>query len=122
LAYVGRLLYDSAVWNLVEKTMSKEIKPGSTVEVKVVKAPRTQPARYTLGRIFLRDPAVRKSRSSDAKPVREHRRGGRMWRARPRGTVLQIPAVGDTCTVRASVELLRDLANVTKFVSVKARS
>lgn len=98
--------------------MAETIKPGSTVEVKVVKAPRSKGARSTLGRIFLRDPAVRKTRTSQPKPVRERRRGGRMWRARPRGTVLAVPGVGDTCVVRASVDAIRDLSSVADFVSV----
>ncbi len=98
--------------------MADTIKPGSTVEVKVVKAPRSKGARYTLGRLFLRDPAVRKSRTPGPKPLRRTPRGGRLWRARPRGSDVQVPAVGDVCTVRASVDTIRDLSSVANLVDI----
>jgi hypothetical protein len=102
---------------MTEKAMSQTIQPGTTVEVKVVQRPRSKGARSTLGRLFLRDPAIRKERG-EKKPLRLHQRGGRQWRARPKGSDVRVPELGDTCTIRASVDAIRDLSSVSDCVSV----
>ena len=62
--------------------MATQVKPGQWVNVTVKKRPRAAAQVKTLVRLFEKDPAVKKERErlSSTRPVREHRRGGRIRR------------------------------------------
>lgn len=98
-----------------------EIVPGKTVSVEIVAQPRSEAARKTLVRLFSKDPVVvRQARwQSRHRPSWQvWRRGGRMWHHQMK---TQSPAkitVGNRVVLRATVDVLRDLESVSRFVSV----
>lgn len=100
--------------------MATEVKPGQWVNITVVKRPRAAAGVKTLERLFGRTVSARKARERQAKarPITDHRRGGRMWKDRPPHIrVVEIKA-GATCKLFASVDVLRDLESVANSVQV----
>ena len=104
--------------------MAGEIKPGAVVKVKVKRTPLKEAAAKTLSRLFAKDSTNKKQRRfrkkllADAMDVR--RRGGRPWEVRPQAPRLVQPGVGDSCTIRATMDVLGDLKSVSRFVEVTA--
>ncbi|MFA9479873.1 hypothetical protein ACERK3_16440 [Phycisphaerales bacterium AB-hyl4] len=102
--------------------MIDNVTPGQTIRVKVVKHPTNASARKTLTRILSKDADVkreddrlRKVRKTSAK---HKQRGGRDWTSY---TVKQRPVtgdIGDEGTIFASVDVIRDLGSVKRFVEV----
>lgn len=102
--------------------MIENIAPGDTVTVKIVKQPTNAAARKTLVRVLSKDAAVqrendhqRKVRKTHAKPKQ---RGGRTWISK---TVKQRPVegkVGEAGSIRATVDVIRDLGSVDRFIEV----
>ncbi|MEX2386901.1 MAG: hypothetical protein WD534_03405 [Phycisphaeraceae bacterium] len=96
--------------------------PGQTIRVKVVKQPTSESARKTLTRVLSKDADVKRENDRQRR-VRESsakykQRGGRTWCSH---TVKQRPvtgAVGEEGTLLASVDVLRDLGSVQRFVEV----
>lgn len=105
--------------------MAIEAKPGSTLSVKLTKNPTNEAAAKTLSRIFGRDSANKKARARRKKllasSMRVERRGGRPWEVRSKAPRLVQPRPGDSCKVFATTAILRDLASVSRFVSVSAK-
>ncbi|MCG3137267.1 MAG: hypothetical protein HJJLKODD_01110 [Phycisphaerae bacterium] len=95
------------------------ILPGKTITITIVKEPRTENAKQTLGRVFLKDPKVRKARNDDPKPVTWSRRAGRYWHEQPSGSVLLYPKKGESAKVRATVDVIRDLGSVERYIEVR---
>ncbi|XAL99153.1 hypothetical protein OT109_16415 [Phycisphaeraceae bacterium D3-23] len=103
-----------------------DITPGSTVTVKVVKAPKSEAARKTLVRLLSKDAAVI-AENKRLKKVRKANetmstRGGR-WRVWESRLVKQRPVtgtVGEAGTFRATPDVVRDLNSVDKFIEVSA--
>lgn len=103
-----------------------DIAPGTTVTVKIVKAPKSEGARKTLVRLLSKDAEVIKE-NKRLKKVRKvnqtmSTRGGR-WRVWESRLVKQNPvigAVGEAGTFLATPDVLRDLRGVEKFVEVSA--
>ena len=103
--------------------MATQIKPGSKVVVKVVKAPTNQGAKKTLVRLLSKDPAAQREMKRQA-AIRK-----RLYNPQPRGgrtygghVVKQQPVhgeLGESGTIVASLDVLRDLASVDRFVEVK---
>jgi len=101
----------------------QDIAPGSTVSVKIVKQPTSAAATKTLTRLLSKDPAARAENERQRK-VRKagynpKRRGGRLYGGR---VVKQQPVsadVGATGTITATVDVLRDLRSVGRFVEIK---
>ena len=77
-----------------------DIQPGSTVKITVKSEPRSLAARKTLARVFLHDPAIRKSRPSGPKPVQTKIRGGRIWTHLKHGSAAILPNVGDSALAK----------------------
>jgi hypothetical protein len=95
-----------------------DIAPGTKVTVKVTSTIKNAAAAKTLGRLFLKDPAIAARRRKTPKDVVLHQRGGRMWRQKAKGTVCRPPALGQSATLVATVDVIRDLASVSRFVDV----
>lgn len=96
---------------------------GSRVRVEVVRQPTSEAAVKTIMRLLGKDRAVKveqrrleKVRAGNYNPKR---RGGRLYAGR---LVKQFPVkgrIGDKGTVHATIDVLRDLESVRRFVSVK---
>ncbi len=97
-----------------------EIRPGQWINVKVKATPRALAGRKTLVRLFEQDPAVRKERDRHARSRRPppSRRGGRIWMNRPARLELVETSPGASYKIFASLETLRALKSVEKYVEL----
>jgi hypothetical protein len=95
-----------------------QIEAGSKVKVTIKRTPISEGAQKTLARLFLKDRKIAKSRRSDPKPLNPTRRGGRIWTGRPRGAATHVPGVGESCEITATLDVVRDLASVKRYVDV----
>jgi hypothetical protein len=105
------------------KAQSLDIAPGTRVNVKVTKPPTNAAAAKTIARVLSKDATVKAHNKRLAKHRKNHtpskQRGGREWFQR---IVKQHPVegkVGESGTVTATVDVLNDLASVSRFVEVK---
>ena len=96
-----------------------DIQPGSQVKITVKSEIRSAAAGKTLARVFMKDPQIQKVRHTSPKHVTESPRAGRIWRHRPKGTCQEQPAVGDSAQVLATVDVIRDLKSVARYVDIK---
>ncbi|GAB4195438.1 MAG: hypothetical protein Kow00105_09670 [Phycisphaeraceae bacterium] len=102
--------------------MLDKIAPGSKITVKIVKTPTNAAAGKTLQRILAKDPVFRAEDNRQAKIRKVHynprMRGGRLYG----GRVVKQPAVlgraGETGTITATLDVLRDLGSVQRFIEV----
>jgi len=102
-----------------------DIKPGSTITVTITKQPTNDAARKTLVRLLSKDANVVKenARLRQVRKVNavEKQRGGRvrLWAGR---LVKQHPVkgvLGESGQILATVDVLRDLKSVERFIEVK---
>ncbi len=103
--------------------MALDVQPGSRINITVTKTPTNESAAKTLSRIFAKD-VNSKSARRDRKKLRTaftdgRQRGGRIWYVRPKAPRLVMPEKDSACTVLATVDVIRDLGSVTRFVDVK---
>lgn len=100
--------------------MATEVKSGQWVNVKIVSRPRAESRVKTLMRLANQDVANRKSlaRQAKARPIGEHRRGGRMWKDRPTHLAVFEVKKGESFKIFASLDVLRDLKAVAANVEV----
>jgi len=101
-----------------------DIPPGATVAVEIVKPPRRAAARKTLSRLCQKDPAIRRQhrRIKDKRPSRrEWIRGGRYWHHQMRSKPVAELAPGRTYTIRATVDVLRELESVRDCVNITVK-
>ena len=99
--------------------MAIEGKPGQTLRVTINKTVNRESARKTLERIFMADKKVRKpidDRSANFIPLPK-RRGGAIWTKRPDKVHLPLNR-GDSATVKATPQSIKDLNSVAAFVTV----
>ncbi len=97
------------------------IAPGTQVSVEIVETPTNAAARKTLTRIARKNADLAKSvrqRKQKRPSLQSWRRGGRPWEHRMRTTPGVSLAAGQSYSVRATVDVLRDLASVERFVKV----
>lgn len=98
-----------------------DIAPGGNVAIEIVRSPLKAAARKTLIRVCRKDPVVakRERRWREKRPsLRTWRRGGRPWEHRMK-TVSSIELKpGEKYSVAATVDVLRDLASVERWVKV----
>lgn len=102
--------------------MAMDFKPGTVLSVKVARTIKRESALKTLERLFMKDKAVAgpiESRARNFKPLPK-RRGGRIWTKYPNKVFPELP-VGRTATLKATPQLLRDLASVSDYVEVTAK-
>jgi hypothetical protein len=105
-----------------ESAMLDNIAPGTTVQVKVIQKPTSLAASKTIVRLFSKDPGVKRENQRLRKARKEHfsqnRRGGRFWDV---NVVKQRPVAADlgvTKTIVATLDVLKDLNSVSRFVEV----
>jgi hypothetical protein len=102
--------------------MAIEAKSGQTLRVTITKFINRDSARKTLERIFLKDKAVAKpleDRSANFKDLPK-RRGGRIWTKHPNKLHLPLDK-GNSATIKATPQTVKDLNSVEKFVEVAAQ-
>ncbi len=102
--------------------MLNDIAPGSTVSIKVTAEPTNDAARKTLRRVLSKDADAKRENARHAK-VRKagfssHQRGGRPWEVRLVKQHAVHGKAGETGTVTATLDVLRDLKSVERFVEV----
>ena len=98
-----------------------EIAPGSTIRVEITAAPKTVAAGKTLARLFAKDPVVARQkrwRKHHRPSLQTWRRGGRPWEHRMRSRLPIELKPGATCTIRATTDVIRDLASVARWVKL----
>lgn len=100
----------------------ESIKPGTHIDIKVVKRPTNAAGVKTLVRVLRKDREAmredRRLRDARERNTRHEQRGGRQWAVRvPAQRPVQAEA-GETGRVLASVDVIRDLQSVEKFVEV----
>jgi hypothetical protein len=102
--------------------MAQNIAPGTRVNITIVKQPASVAAAKTLVRLLSKDPLVvaenKRHEEIRRTHLRHQQRGGRQWAVR---VIKQRPvtgSVGETGTLLATVDVLRDLGSVQRFVQV----
>ncbi len=101
-----------------------EIAPGQRVSIELTAVPRSQAAVKTLTRLFAKDPAaVRAHRwQSRHRPSWESwRRGGNQWHHQMKTKPPVTLAPGRQLSAVATVDLLRDLQSVQRWVKITAQ-
>jgi hypothetical protein len=101
-------------------TATNPATPGTTVRVTINKTVNRASARKTLERLFMMDKAVSHPMEQRSRNFREQpkRRGGCIWTKRPNKIHPGLNK-GDTATVKATPQFMRDLKSVAEFVDVK---
>ncbi|MFQ5424486.1 MAG: hypothetical protein ACE5F9_10960 [Phycisphaerae bacterium] len=105
--------------------MLADTQPGTTIQITVAKQPTNAAAAKTLVRLFSKDPArrkvLRRTKTMFQRAVRTRQRGGRQWAIRPR-RLRPVPPCGESCTIPATPDVLRDLVRLERFVTLKPSS
>jgi hypothetical protein len=101
--------------------MSAEIKPGTWINVKVVKQPKTEAKKKTMVRLFENDPEIKQERRrlSSARQARFHRRGGRPWRDAPARLQIVETKPGADYKLFASYDTVKAIRSLGDTVEVK---
>ncbi len=97
------------------------IQPGKNVTIEIKAQPASAAGRKTLMRLCRKDAAVVKHHRHQKRkrPSQEWwRRGGKMWHHQMKSVSIVKLAPGSRYTVRASVDVLRDLAGLADCVAV----
>lgn len=101
-----------------------DIKPGSTVQIKVKRTIVSQAAAKTLSRLFAKDPVNKKARRWRKKLLKGsmevRRRGGRPWEVRQKAPRLFQPVTGDACKVLATPDVIGDILSVERYIDIAA--
>lgn len=98
-----------------------DITPGSQVSVEIARPITNEAARKTITRIFKKDPSVLKAhrKTKERRPSwEEWRRGGMQWHHQMKSRQPVNLDVGATYNIKATVDVIRDLASVERFVKV----
>jgi hypothetical protein len=93
--------------------------PGQTVRVTITKLINRAAARKTIERLFMKDRAHSnplQARAVNFIPLPK-RRGGQIWTKRP-NKVHPPLSTGDSATIKATPQAMRDLNSVKDFVEV----
>jgi len=101
-----------------------DIVPGAPVSIEIIATPRRVAARKTLARVCAKDPATAKRhRAQKAKRPswQEWIRGGKFWHHQMKTRAAASLEPGSKYTVRATVDVMRDLESVKEFVKVGAQ-
>jgi hypothetical protein len=101
--------------------MALDLKAGGKVRVTISKAVTRASARKTIERLFMKDPVVcapLEARSANFIPLPK-RRGGCIWTKRVNKVHTPI-TVGQSATITATPQAIRDLNSVAVFVSTAA--
>ncbi|MEM6750520.1 MAG: hypothetical protein AAGA57_08925 [Planctomycetota bacterium] len=102
------------------------IEPGTQIRITVAREPRAAAARKTIVRLLGKDDAVAaehdRLRTARQKNQWENQRGGRvrLWQGRQVKLHPVTGARGETGSIRATVDVLRDLPSVAKYLDIAA--
>ena len=102
--------------------MALDVKTNQTVTVTINKTINRAAARKTLERLFMKDKSVAAplhARSANFIPLPK-RRGGQIWTKRPNKVHLLLNN-GDSATIVATPQAIRDLASVADFVEATGK-
>lgn len=98
-----------------------DIKPGTRVAIEIAATPRSEAAEKTLWRVCRKDAKV----ARDQRWLGRHRpswtlsrRGGRMWHHQMKSTSGVTLTPGSRYVVRATLDVLRDLQSVKRWIKV----
>ena len=98
-----------------------DIQPGTTVALEITAIPRRVAAVKTLQRLCAKDPAVSRAHrkmKADRPSLSEWIRGGKLWHHQMKSKPAAKLEKGRTFTVRATVDVLRDLETVKNCVKI----
>lgn len=98
-----------------------DITPGSKIVLEIVKNPTNEGARKTLLRLARKDPAVaRQHRKQQQKRPswEEWRRGAMTWHHQMKSQPAASITAGAKFNITATVDVLRDLTSVQRFVKI----
>ena len=98
-----------------------DIAPGATVSIEIIATPRRAAARKTLARVCGKDPATAKrhrTQKTKRPSWQEWIRGGRFWHHQMKTKSAATLEPGSRYTVRATVDVMRDLESVKGCVKV----
>jgi hypothetical protein len=98
-----------------------DIKPGTTIALEITAIPRRTASVKTLRRLCAKDPAIMRAHKkyrANRPSWEEWIRGGYLWhhqmKSQPAATIER----GSVFTIRATVDVLRDLASIKGCVKV----
>ena len=97
------------------------VAPGSHIELEIVRLPRRAASLKTLARLCAKDADVRRSHRTRQKKRpswQEWVRGGMMWHHQMKSTPMVTLKPGSKYAIRASVDVIRDLASIGDCVKV----
>jgi hypothetical protein len=99
--------------------MAIDAKPGTNLRVTISRGVTRATARKTLERLFMMDKAFAKPINVRSKNFKDKpkRRGGVIWTKRP-NKVHPLLGKGDSATIKATPQHLKDLASVASFVQI----
>lgn len=98
-----------------------DIAPGSKIRVEITASPRSEAARKTLNRVCSKDPAATRQirwRKQHRPTLNKSRRGGRLWEHRMKSRPPVQLTKGAAYTLSATVDVLRDLQSVSRWVAI----
>jgi len=98
------------------------VKPGSRINVKVVKQPTSVAAAKTIARVLCKDEEVaaenRRQRKVRDRNYNPKMRGGRLYGGRVVKQHAAKGEIGETGVITATVDVIRDLQSVSRFIEV----
>lgn len=100
------------------------ITPGSQVTIEITEVPKRAAALKTLRRICSKDPQiarVQRYRKAHRPSWQEWIRGGKYWHHQMKSVPAARIEPGRSFTVRASVDVIRDLKSVERWAKVTAK-
>ncbi len=98
-----------------------DARPGSNITLEILRAPTSAAGRKTLVRLCRKDPRLvsHHRRQSRTRPSHQDwTRGGNLWNHRMKTRTPVALRPGEKYSILASVDVLRDLASIAKFVKV----
>lgn len=105
-------------------TSLSDVKPGSKINIKIVHRPTNIAASKTLERVLCKDPEhaseVQRHRKIRGKQTPSKQRGGREWVQRMVKQHPVVGTIGESGTVVASLDVLKDLKRVQRFIEIEA--
>jgi len=101
-----------------------EVEPGASIVVEIRKSPTGEAARKTLLRVCAKDSNVQRQqrRQKAQRPSwQDKRRGGRFWHHQMKSQSPVSLAPGRTYELRATLDVVRDLESVARYVNITTR-
>jgi len=100
-----------------------DVAPGTRVAVEITAAPTNEAARKTLTRVCSKDAEITKAqrwKKARRPSWQTWRRGGKMWHHQMKSRSPVVLEPGSKYSVLATVDVLRDLRSVQRFVNIAA--